>query len=152
MMILDYQLDPADLQRAADVDMAFATGDQLDYYLFCGSIVFRVGSASFDAPWGWIPVFDFAIKINEITTALMDGEDKILEFTECEDTISFARTGGNVRIKATYAPCIADVPFEELRLIAAGFLEKVKDDLLCRFPALSENIDFKVRLASVGKD
>jgi hypothetical protein len=150
MVTLDYLLDPEDLQRANELDMAIATGTQLDYYLFCGSIVFRVDSASFDALWKWIPVFDFAIKINEIASGLIDGEERLLEFTECEATISFARTGADVRITATYTPSIASVRLEELRVAATNFLDKVKSDLLYRFPALSGNAAFKERLALVG--
>lgn len=142
-MTLDYLLDPEDLQRAAEVDMAIATGTQLDYYLFCGSIIFRVDSASFDALWKWIPVFDFAIKINEIASRLIDGEERVLEFTECEAAISFARTGADVRITATYTASVASVRLEELRVAAAKFLENVKSDLLCRFPALAENAAFR---------
>jgi hypothetical protein len=150
MVILDYLLDPEDLQRASELDMAIISGTQLDYYLFCGSIIFRVNSTSFDALWKWIPVFDFAIKINEIVSRLVDGEERMLEFTECEATISFARLGADVRITATYTPSIASVPLEELRMATAHFLQKIKNDLLCRFPALSRNVAFRERLALVG--
>jgi hypothetical protein len=55
-----------------------------------------------------------------------------------------------VRVTATYTPSIGSVPLQELRVAAADFLEKVKDDLLSRFPALSGNTAFKERLALVG--
>lgn len=152
MVILDYILDPEELQKLNELDLASVTGTQLDYYLFCGSIIFRVDSASLDALWKWIPVLDFAIKINEIVSGLADGHEEVLEFTECEATISIARTGPDVHIKATYTPASAHVPLEEIRKAAAGFLQKLKNDLLSRFPALAQNVAFKERLALLGFD
>lgn len=151
-MIVDYTFDGANLKKAARMDMATVTGSDLDFYLFCGSVIFRVDTASFDPPWDWTPIFDFALKLYEIALNLDDGQERLLEFTECEDTISFVRSGDSVAITATYTSDRASVSLSELRVAAAQFLEKLKTDLLSRFPALAQNAAFKERLALVGLD
>lgn len=150
MIVLDYLLNPAELNKLKNIDIKTVTSTQLDYYFFCGSIVFRVDSACLDALWDWIPILDFAIKINEVVAELLPGKAGVLEFTESEDTIQFRQQAANVVIEASYAPDKATTSIRELRAAARELLVRLKEDLLERYPALAENANFVERLSQFG--
>jgi hypothetical protein len=152
MITLDYSFEPRELDKLNNVDIKNLSATDLDYYYFCGSIEFRVDDASFDAPWKWIPVFDFGIRLNEILSRLEHGKEAKFEFTESEASITFLRNAENVLIEANYVSASALAPFQELRIVAREFLRRVVSDLLSRFPMLSGNSVFKERIKSVGRD
>jgi hypothetical protein len=146
MVTLDYVLDPEELARVRAFDFAELSGTHLDYRLFCGSILFRVNAASFDAPWKWIPIFDFCVRLNEVLLKLNTERQAVLEFTENDATISFRRVDGLVTITADYADGSAHAGLQELRDAVKGFSARLIHDLTKRWPVLLAKSAFHERL------
>ncbi len=70
---------------------------------------------------------------------LADGETRTLESSVSTDKITFARSGDQVRISATYTDATATVNFAELHDAVTAFHERVTRDVLARYPGLVEN-------------
>lgn len=139
MITLDYNLDPSEIPVVDAKDLASATHTDLDYYLFCGSVVFRIDGTSFDAQWGWIPIFDFATQLFLIVCQIKDAEVRTLEFTESEATIEFRRQGSKIQVSAEYASATAEAPLQDLRQTASAFFRSVLDDVSSRWPQITDN-------------
>ena len=103
MVTLDYLFDAEELKKLEGFEYDKLTETDLDYRLLCGSIYFRVNGVSFDAPWKWVPLFDFCVRVNEILSQLKDTKRAVLEFTENEATIVFERESCFVSMRAAYA-------------------------------------------------
>jgi hypothetical protein len=145
MITLDYSLDPSEMAKINAADLTSATQTDLDYYLFCGSIVFRIDGKTFDAQWEWIPILDFATQLFMIACEINDGASRTLEFTESEATIAFRRHGSEIQISADYASGIAEASLQELQQAATAFLRRVLNDLRARWPQIADNVFFKER-------
>src|SRR3990172_1056919 len=137
MIVLDYRLEPAELRKLDGRDLGALTTTQLDYYLFCGSIIFRIEGVTFDAIWGWVPVMDFATQLFEISCDVKSGETRRLEFTESDAALSFSRLGEQVAVHANYSTGAARVPVQELKIAAKKFLSRVVTDFATKWPELS---------------
>jgi hypothetical protein len=145
MITLDYSLDPSEIPAVNGADLASATHTDLDYYLFCGSVVFRIDGKSFDAQWGWIPILDFATQLFLIVCEIKDAEVRTLEFTESEATIEFRRQGSEIQVSAEYASATAEAPLQELKQTASAFFRKVLDDVSSRWPQITDSPFFRER-------
>jgi hypothetical protein len=90
MLLLDFSLVPIELTYAAyyrqleTVDI----GD-INYYLFHGNIVFRVGAVDFGMPSNTVPVVDFAAVMLSVAAEIWQGRRAEFEYTEGEGTIFF---------------------------------------------------------------
>jgi len=145
MIFLDYNLEPSEMRKLEDIDLTSATPTQLDYYLFCGSVLFRIDGASFDASWRWIPILNFVTQLYDIVANIKDGETRVLEFTESDATIEFRRTGNNVEIMAEYSSAKATASQQELQETVTKFSRRVFGDLISHWPELAQNPFFKER-------
>jgi hypothetical protein len=143
MVMLEYSLDPSEKGRTESVDLAQATQEDFDFRLFCGDIVFRVGTAVFDARWGWVPVVGFAVELQDILSQLATEEEGELHFTESSATVSFRRVGSAIKVSATYTPDKATVPFQELHDAVNEFLRRLLAGLRGEWPQLQDNLLFQ---------
>jgi hypothetical protein len=145
MITLDYQLDSIEAARIREDDLLAATDPDLDYYLFCGDIFFRVDDVEFDAAWGWVPVINFSYSLCDIIFKIKPGEERQLEFTESESLIGFVRRLARIEISASYATGRAEVDIAELKQAAGRFAIAVFNDLSKRWPTLLQNEAFNKR-------
>ena len=152
MISLDYSLEPAELLKLEKVDLTSATITDLDFYLFCGNVIFRIDEAVLDASWGWVPILNFASQLYEILYTIQDGETKSLEFTESEATIDFHRKGENITVTAEYASSEAITTVVELRKAVSIFCCRVIADLSNQWHELSQNPAFKQRATMICAD
>ncbi len=143
MIHLDYSLEPAELRRLKGVDLASATRTQLDYYLFCGNVVFRIDDAVFDASWGWVPILDFAARLYELVHDLRNSTRQYLEFTESEARISLHLRGDRVEVTTNYVPSRAETSLDALQEVATAFLHRVLKDLRLHWPDIARNPAFR---------
>lgn len=134
---LDYRLTPGG--TPAGVDLASADEATLRYTCFPGDIRFVAGRADFSAPWGWVPVLDFAVSLRAIAAQLVTEGHQTFEFTESDAEIDFVRRDALVAVCANYATGAAEVRHADLSLAAEGFLARVVGELTDLFPALGAN-------------
>jgi hypothetical protein len=134
-VLLDYTLSGA----ATDIDLRTAEVTSLRYHCFLGDIVLRIGDVDLGTQWGWVPILDFAVALHAIAHALDTEPHAVFEFTESTATIEFDRDGDVVKVQASYAPAIAEVPYAELVDAADRFRARVVDDLTSAHPELAEN-------------
>jgi hypothetical protein len=136
-MFLDYTLSSD--REPAITDLATADETALRYYCFPGDIVMRVGDADLSTRFGWVPVLDFAMALRSIAARLAEEPEATFAFTESGATITFARTGDDVRVTASYAGEAGTVTYGELAAAADAFLARVIDDLTQAHPELADN-------------
>lgn len=140
MMRLDYSLSPSWNRTAVD-SLANATDQVLRYRFFLGDLTFVIDEVDLSAPWGWVPVLDFALALEAISDALAGGvaSDELFEFTESDASIRFRAIGDKVEVEASYAPGIASVDLGVLRQQARRFSDRVLADAIGRHPELGAN-------------
>ncbi len=136
MITLDYAIRSA---PAANTELRDVGESELHYDLFLGDIIFRADDSDMSAPWGWIPVIDFAACLSRIAEGLQPNETKSFEFTESEHRIDFTMREGMIEIRATYSDQAVRVTRDELRRSTREFLRRVLDDLSARHPSLTAN-------------
>ena len=141
----DYTLS----QDATDIDLRTAEVSSLRYHCFLGDIVLRIDDVDLSTHWGWVPVLDFAVALHAIAHAIDTGPHGVFKFTESDATIEFDRDGDVVKVQASYAPGIAEVPYAEFVEAADAFLGRVVGDLTSAHPELAEN-PFVAGLAPKG--
>jgi hypothetical protein len=146
MIFLDYHIEPAELSKLGAIDLTRITATQLDYYVFCGDIVFQIDDLVFDARWGWVPIVDFATQLFCNLKEISDGECKSLEFTESDATLQFTRSGEEIEIVGSYCSSRARVRLWDMREAAKGFFARVMSDLTTKWPELSRNDAFRERM------
>jgi hypothetical protein len=148
MLTLSYELDPVAASKAANVDLASASLEDLRYKLFPGSIYLKGEGADFSAPWGWVPVLDFALGLKAVTEELEHAPAERFEFTESNATLDFRRVGNDVEISSTYAPGILREPFSQFREQVRSFLRRVIGDLASANLRLAANPEIRRHLGS----
>lgn len=139
MISLGYELSPSWNRRAEDVDLRAASEMTLRYECFLGDIAFVVDGVDFSARWGWVPVLDLALGLRSIAGALVEGEERVFEFTESDATIVFRRHGGTVEVTASYVDGAAEVPYVELSLESERFVARVLEDVRRGRPEFAQN-------------
>lgn len=135
---LDFSLNSLEAKKISTVDPKSISQTDIDYYLFCGSIVFRIDGATFDAPWEWVPVLGFASQLAEIVELLVVQESASLGFTESDASISFRRNGSTVRIDANYCSSTTEISLVELTTSANEFMQRVARKLIESWPLLEQ--------------
>ena len=136
---LDYNLEPSELRKLEECDLATVTRTEIDYDLFCGNIIFQVDDTVFDACWRWIPVLGFALQLYAIVADLHDGEQRVLEYTESTDCLVFQRFGSMVEVSASYTPDLARTSYEGLKNAVTTFVRRMVADFTSRWPTMRSN-------------
>jgi hypothetical protein len=135
MIDLDFTISPSRKQEAAEWCMA-SEGD-LRYDAVLGSVIFRIDSVDLSARWGWIPLLDFALCLQQVALHLGSDESEAkFEFTESSDVIRFARTGSVIHVSCTYAVGVADVPLDAFRTAVVSFAHRLVCASEQAFPSL----------------
>ena len=146
MVVLDYQIAARSPEKSGKANLLEATQDELHYSLFLGDVSFRIDGADFSAPWGWVPILDFAVAVAGVVCSLKDGDDEAFEFTESEALIRFRRQGDRVAVAAEYVDASALVLHRDLKAAVTEFKTRVISDLMSAYPELAQNSAFlKVR-------
>lgn len=136
MITLDYTIRSA---PPAGTDLRDVGESELHYGQFLGDVVFRVDGSDMSAPWGWIPIIDFAVCVSRIADELQPNHTESFEFTESEHRIDFTMRESAVEIRATYGGVPVQVTRDDLRRSTREFLRRVLDDLSAKHPSLAEN-------------
>jgi hypothetical protein len=140
MIVLNYELSPGWNLRTEQVDLQSADETTLRFDCFLGDVVFLVDEVDFSAPWGWVPVLDFALALRTISGGLVEPEaHERFEFTESDAKIEFRREREIVTVEADYTALTAQISHLEISSHAERFVARVVADLVSRYPALAEN-------------
>ncbi|HUS63722.1 MAG TPA: hypothetical protein VMZ28_04225 [Kofleriaceae bacterium] len=143
MFTLDYRLDAYGAAIADKSNLATVDPATLRYHLFPGDVVVRGEGADFSAPWGWVPVLDFALCLSGIGQQVeRDGEARF-EFTESTAVLEFTRDETHVAISASYAPGVLRIERSEFADAVARFERRVVDELCARYPRLAQNAELQ---------
>jgi hypothetical protein len=141
MITIDYILSPAQSTQQPIADLAILDQTTLRYHTLPGDIVFDANGQDFSARWGWVPVLDFDLSLQEINNELRDRDDAIttFEFTESDAVLNFARDGEHILISASYSPSVARVPLVEFTSAVQAFHHRLVRDIRTNFPRLLQN-------------
>ncbi len=123
-----------------DDDRAVLRAEETDFQfdLLYAHVVFGVDAADFTFE-GYVPLLDASAGLRWLMDLLADGEARTYESSVSSDTITFARSGDQVAISASYTEATATVNFTELHDAVRGFHERVTRDLVERYPGLAGN-------------
>ena len=124
------------------VDWRSLSETDLLYYYFVGDIYLKVEGADLSAPWGWVPVIDFALNLQYAMKVLRQGSSAELKFTESEHVIRFRRSAGLLEVSATYTSATASTSFREFDQYVANFVPQVRTMIVERAPEMEHNIAF----------
>jgi hypothetical protein len=136
MVELGYQLRRDSVENA---DLATAKESDLRYDLFLGDIAFKVDGADFSAPWGWVPILDFAAVLNRVVEGVPVHGKEALDFTESDSKIWFEYDPPDVLISSSYSSDVARVDYQELARASSEFLSDTLASLIREFPQLAKN-------------
>lgn len=145
---ISYVLSPTWGREASELDAADETA--LRYRYFLGDAILEIGNVDASAPWGWVPILDFALGLRAIADRLAaSDEDQVFEFTESDASISFRKRDGIVVVDPSYVDGSAEVRVDELVAASREFLASLLRDLVDRHPDLRNN-EFVARLSKSG--
>lgn len=133
-------LDYTDLQFDDDRAVLLADENDFHYELLFARIVFRVDAADFtlagdEAP----PLVDFSFALRTLVASLADGDSESYKSPTAWARITFARSGDQVAISASFTDATATVALSELGDATAAFHARVMQDLLIRYPKLADS-------------
>lgn len=153
IIILDYRLVRAWREDWPSPDLSTASPMDLRYDPFVGDIVLRIGDADFSAPWGWVPLIDFAAALDLIVRKLPRTQEEGFDFTESGATLRFVLDGDLVTVTANYVwdRMSATTSYDELRKAATHFLDGLLSDLCNRHPDLERNPEIQRLLGSIRR-
>lgn len=121
--------------------------DEIDvrYGAALGNLILVVNGVDGSALWGWIPIVDLAVSLDDIREQLANrvAGSEVFELTESDATITFERAGDDVRLTTSSAPCSEMISFEELKGAISEFRGKVFREAVSRFPELEHNAVFR---------
>jgi hypothetical protein len=123
----------------AGLDLKTASEAELRYSAVLGDLFLESDNADLSARWGWIPLIDFAVSLQQIVGQLKPEPFQVFEFTESDATLNFLRSNQDIQISASYAPGRITVSYQELKTIARDFQNQLVTDLLKTYPELLEN-------------
>ncbi|MDZ4697703.1 MAG: hypothetical protein SGI86_21370 [Deltaproteobacteria bacterium] len=148
MLLFDYSLEPTSSRKLAAVDLAHAAPEELRYELFLGNVYLResMEQIDFSAPWGWVPVLDFALSLKAVSEALEEDTNAKFEFTESDAVLSFERLGVDVEITASYAAGSIRLSHAQFGALAAAFSRRVVNELCTQNLQLAANPEIRRHL------
>jgi hypothetical protein len=146
-MRLDYHLT-----RPGTGHWSSATDEDLRYRLALGDLIFHVGEKDFSAAWGWIPLIDLAASLTTIVRQLEhESTSETFEFTESDAWIRFERKDSKVIISTSYQSGSVEASLSELKVKAQQFREKLKTELVTKYPEIERNHHFQRLLEVRGE-
>jgi hypothetical protein len=82
--------------------------------------------------WDWIPLFDFALRLKEISVMFSNQAEltKVFEFTESEETLKFIKHSNSVQIVPSFCPAILDLSLVEFLAAINTFYNSLKEFIL----------------------
>jgi hypothetical protein len=141
-MNLDYRI--SDEWEEDEIDLSDADATELRYNVALGDILLSAGEVDLSAPWGWVPLLDFALALQEIARKLAhEGASEVFEFTESGAELRFDRKGAKIVITATYGPGELKVSMPTLEKKTKDFAVRIGKDLKIKYPELKENRVFQ---------
>lgn len=145
MIKLDYRLSSEWTSGAWTFDLATADETVLRYQALTGDQIFLVGETDFSAPWGWVPLLDFAASLVAIARRLTSERNGLssYDFTESEAQIQFASRDGIITISSNYSEGTAVVSFDELQYATNSYASCLLRDALKLYPSLEKNESLK---------
>lgn len=135
-MKIAYQLHSgihaADLATADDVEMR--------YEMFLGDLLIQDAETNLSAPWGWIPMLDFALCLVTIFRQLLvHSGEAVYEFTESEEALKFYRVANHIEVRSTYSPGVITCSLDEFFDAVNDFCNRLRRELGTKYPTLFEN-------------
>lgn len=125
-----------------DDDRAVLQADENDFHyeLLFARIVFRVDAADFTLEGEEAaPLVDFSFALRTLVDTLADGDSDSYKSPTAWARITFARSGDQVAISASFTDATATAALSELQDATARFHARVMQDLLIRYPTLADN-------------
>ncbi|WP_449407406.1 hypothetical protein [Microbacterium maritypicum] len=119
--------------------LAVADAMQLCYDCFPGDLLLSADGVDFGVDWGWVPVLDFALAMNDIADTLQTSRRAVFEFTETDGGIAFTRRGDRVKIEPTYVDVSVEVMVDEVRGAAHDMLREVRQEIEAAHPELLDS-------------
>jgi hypothetical protein len=121
--------EPALFVESNEVDLRFR--------LALGDLILTTPQADFSTRWGWVPLIDFAVSVQEIIDDLRRGVHQArFEFTESEATLTFSRNEDELVITASYAPGRIEIPLTSFAERLRQFKNDLRADLVKAHPVL----------------
>ncbi|SDL40579.1 hypothetical protein SAMN04488090_0745 [Siphonobacter aquaeclarae] len=116
--------------------------ESLHYYMFLGNIQFLGGDRQISMNWEWIPIFDFAYCVREISLALNNLQfgNEYFEFTENSEIITFSKDNSILTIKTSFSSVILEVKFDAFKSEVANFYNSIYEKI---------ELDLKIKLSSI---
>jgi hypothetical protein len=141
-MKLDYQL--SDEWEENSIELSAADESELRYNVALGDLLLNSNEVDLSAEWGWVPLLDFALALQEIVNKLdREGAKEVFEFTESGAELRFARVGQKIVISASYADGELKVSPATFDKQIKEFATKVANELTRKYPELKQNKVFK---------
>ncbi len=118
-------------------DCSTATRQELLWYFFSGDVGIITDEIEFRSQFGMVPALNFGLALlAAIDDLSRDKASFVYTFTECDEWISFTREGELTRIKCSFAPGEAVVPYVEYVHSSRAFVRQLVDDLGMQYPSL----------------
>ena len=140
-MKLDFRL----AEPTTDTE-SWSNADEEDfrYRVALGDLILEIGSKNFSTHWGWVPLIDLAASLRHIAKKLQhSGRTETFEFTESESWLRFSRQGDQVIVTASYSPGEGQIEYSRFVHAVKKLSKQLRDELLRRNSALSENPAFQ---------
>ncbi len=131
-------LDYTDLHFDDDSEVLTAGDLDFQFELLLAGLIFRVDGADFTFE-EYTTLLDAAAILQGRVSLIKDGETSTYVNPISDETLTFGRIGDQVAISANYTKATATVALAELKETVDGFLRRVTQDLLIRYPGLAEN-------------
>lgn len=140
MVELTYRLSKEWAHSWAGIDLAHADETALRYKAFLGDLFFTINGADFNAPWGWIPILDFALAFSDIVDELARGAtESSFEFTESDECLFFVNHGKSVIVSCSYNQQRAVIPLANLIEAGKSLTQRIYDEQSQAHPELLDN-------------
>jgi hypothetical protein len=144
MITFNYSISKSWDTNSHQINLSSADEMTIRYNLFLGDIVMQIETCDFSTNWGWVPVLDFIISLNDIICELNKHShfEIIFEFTESEANIKFERDGIFLLVSASYVQGTSKVLFDDFSIELEVFTSRVIKDILNNFPESKNNVWF----------
>jgi hypothetical protein len=141
-MNFDYQLSDEWEEDALDLSAVDET--ELRYNVALGDLLLSSNDVDLSARWGWVPLLDFVLALDEIASKLdQEGAEEVFEFTESGAELRFTRMGGKIVISASYAEGELKVSPASFEKRIREFATKIGKEVTAKYPGLAANKAFK---------
>ncbi len=139
MFLIEYNFSTTSRFNATSEDEL-----SLRYLFFTGDLFFRDGNKVIILDWDWIPLFDFAICLSEISDSLQGGDVNQMEFefTESDEWIRFQKDGEEILIQFSFTEETLVLKFVDFRNAVLKFYKNIIFDISARNNELNNNPAF----------